>query len=320
MLDALKFVQGAIAKRDFIPALTHFYIHNGFIKGYNGQVALCAPIELDITASPLAAPFIKAIQCCDDVPALHLNEAGNLVVKAGKFRAVVPCTTDPFPDVVPEGYRVSLTGDLLSTFKLLAPIILDDASRVMANSLLLRGQSAFATNNVILVERWMGAPFPVEVAIPRGAVLEIVRIGEEPIGLCIDTKSVTFIYSGHRWLRTQLYNLAWPDTAKLLERNTVTRTLPADFFSALKKCEKFSDEHGTVILNAGTMLTHADTSTGAQVTLSGDLPAANARFKIEQLKLLDGICEEIEFLSYPSPCIFYARSKLLRGVIMGMRF
>jgi DNA polymerase III sliding clamp (beta) subunit (PCNA family) len=320
MLEQLKFVQGAIAKRDFIPALTHFYIHNGFIKGYNGQVALCAPIELDITASPLAAPFIKAIQCCDDVPALHLNDAGNLVVRAGKFRAVVPCTTEPFPDVAPEGYRIPLQGDLLSTFKMLAPIILDDASRVMANSLLLRGQSAFATNNVILVERWMGSPFPIEVAIPRGAVLEIVRIGEEPIGLCVDKNSVTFIFTGNRWLRTQLYNSAWPDVTTLLNKESVTRIIPVDFFSALKKCEKFCDEHATVIINAGTISTHADANAGAQVTVTGDLPAANARFKIDQLKLLDGICEEIEFLSYPSACAFYARSKLLRGVIMGCRY
>ena len=56
MLAALKFVQGAVARRDFVPALTHFYIADGFVKGYNGRIAICAPIDVDLVATPKAAP------------------------------------------------------------------------------------------------------------------------------------------------------------------------------------------------------------------------------------------------------------------------
>lgn len=103
MIEALKFVRGAVAKKDFVPALTHFRIENGSIKGYNGTIGLCSPIALDLDASPKALPFIKAIETCRDTVSMHLTGAGRLAVKSGKFRAYVECTPEPFPDVTPTG-------------------------------------------------------------------------------------------------------------------------------------------------------------------------------------------------------------------------
>ena len=45
MLKALKFVQGAVSKKDLVPALTHFRIENGTVRSYNGMLALCTPIS-----------------------------------------------------------------------------------------------------------------------------------------------------------------------------------------------------------------------------------------------------------------------------------
>ena len=76
MLTSLKFVQGAVAKKDFLPALTHFVIENGTVRGYNGMLALCSPIPFDIACKPKAESLVKAIANCNETVTLSLTQRG----------------------------------------------------------------------------------------------------------------------------------------------------------------------------------------------------------------------------------------------------
>ena len=218
MLNALRFVQGAVAKKDFVPALQHFRIEGGTIRGYNGMMGLSCPIALNLYVCPKAIPFIKAIQTCKDTIAIHMTTGGRLGIKSGTFKAFVDCINEPFPEVIPEGEHIELKGDLLGVLKLLPPFIAEDASRPWARGILLRNQSAFATNNVCLIEYWLGYDFPIELNIPKAAVSELLRINEEPTGLQFTESSVTFHFAGQRWLRTQTYSTVWPDLNKILDQ------------------------------------------------------------------------------------------------------
>lgn len=75
MLTALKFCQGSIAKKDFLPALTHFRIEKGTVRGFNGMIALSSPINCDIDCTPEAIPLIKAIQNCKEAITLYMTDA-----------------------------------------------------------------------------------------------------------------------------------------------------------------------------------------------------------------------------------------------------
>src|SRR6266478_2176594 len=162
MLEILKFIQGAVSKKDYVPALQHFRIKDGTIQGFNGAIALSSPINLNLCCNPLAVPFIKAIQTCRDTVQLHLTQSKRLAIKSGSFVAFIECLPDDkdFPTIVPEGDDISIDGELLvSNLKILAPFIAEDASRIWARGILFRGTSAYATNNVILVEKWLGSNF-----------------------------------------------------------------------------------------------------------------------------------------------------------------
>jgi len=45
MLKELRFVQGAVAKKDFVPAMTHFRIEKGTVRSFNGNLAICSPLH-----------------------------------------------------------------------------------------------------------------------------------------------------------------------------------------------------------------------------------------------------------------------------------
>ena len=109
MLKALKFVQGAVAKKDFVPALTHFRIRNRTVTGFNGSLAICSPIPCDLDISPNATQFTKALAACTDTISLYVNAKGRLVVQSGNFQTFVDCDEPAnFPDLTPRGQTTIL--------------------------------------------------------------------------------------------------------------------------------------------------------------------------------------------------------------------
>lgn len=315
MREALDFVKGAVAKKDLVPALTHFHIHAGRVTGYNGRIAISSPIALDIDACPQAATFIRAIDACEDVIAIGLTDAGRLSVRSGSFRTLVPCTTEQFPGIAHAGSFVQLGGNLLDALRALLPFVAEDASRQWAQGVLLKGASAFATNNVVAVQRWLGYTFPCATNIPKDTVLELLRIGEEPLGLQIAPHCITFFYEGDRWLWSSLYDLGWPDVEAILSAPSQQVDIPQEMFEALRTVAPFADKSGRVWLSPTGVATAQD---GSGAAFDIPLPVQQeAIFHVDQLLLIADVAHTADFSLYPRPCIFYGQG--IRGAVVGMR-
>lgn len=321
MLDSLRFVQGAVAKKDYVPALKHFRIENGRVTSYNGVIALSAPIALNLNVTPRADQFAKAIATCDGEIALSVTPSGRIGVRGGGFRAFVDCTDDPFPVVEPEGLEVQLAGSpLLYALQDVWPYISDDASRKWSQGVLISGKSIFATNNVILVERWLGADFPFEVNIPRDAVAEMLRIGEEPYSCMLKENALTLLYRDGRWLRTQLLTVEWPPARVILDRahdgdaDARMTPVPEGFFIALEKLAPFLGEANRVYLGGNALHTSLNADDGASV----DVPVVGANtFNYKMLRSLEGIARRWDLTQEGKPCPFVGT--MLRGCMIGMR-
>lgn len=316
MLAELKFVQGAVAKKDFLPALTHFVIEGGTVRGYNGTIALCSPIPFDIACKPKAEPLVRAIANCSDTVTLSLTPAGRLSVRSGSFKAFVECVEGETPHAKPSGQRVDVDGvALLQALKAVQPFIGEDASRPWCNGVLLRGPSVFATNNITLVEYWAGSTLPLVVNIPRAAVKELLRVGDAPTHAQYDDHSVTFHYDGGRWLRTQLLSSEWPDLSRVLDQPSNPQPMDPRVFEGLKVIKPFADKLERVLFRDGSLCTHEVEGEGASYAVEG-LAVAGA-YNISMLELLDGVAQTADFSTYPKPCLFYGER--LRGAIVGMK-
>lgn len=317
MLRELKFVQGSVARKEFIPALTHFRIENGTVRGYNGTLALCCPIPFDIQCSPKAEPLVKAIGNCADTIQLSLTPAGRLSIKSGRFKAFVDCVEGETPHALPEGEPVDINGEnLLKALQVVAPFIGDDASRPWSNGVLLLGQSAFATNNVVLAEYWTGSTVPHPINIPRAAIKEMLRIGEAPVGVQMTDSSITFHYTEDRWLRTQLFETKWPDLTKVLNHESTPSPLDPALFDGLDVMKPFVDKLGRVIFKGGGIIaTHDDPTEGASYEIDGF--DHSGIYNIEMLQVLRSTATSIDWSAYPGPCMWFGEN--IRGAIIGMR-
>jgi hypothetical protein len=320
MIDALKFVRGAVAKKDFQPALTHFLIAHGRVLGYNGTVALSSPIDLDVRAMPKALPFVKAIErCTAETTVVHMTPAGKIGLQSGAFRAYIDCHSDSeiLDAIVPEGQEVQLSG-FLKALNVLEPYVATDASRAWAMGILLRGRSAFATNNIIFAEYWVGENLP-EVNIPSSAIDELLRIGEEPIRVIIGERSMTFFYTGDRWMRTQLLDTDWPDITPILNGINNDNLVPLTdaLYDAVELLAPFVDIEGRVYFRPGEVCTSPLPGEGASVASVGMDITEQGAYHHKHLLSLKGRATHIDFTPHPKPCPF--QGPLLRGVILGMR-
>lgn len=317
MLKDLKFVQGAVAKKDFIPALNHFRIENGEIRSFNGTLALSTPIDFDLDCTPRAEPFVKAIQNCKETVSLNMTPGMRLGIKSGAFKAYIECVEDETPHVIPEGEHYNIDGEkLLKAFKVISPFIGNDASRPWSNGVLLKDGSAFATNNISLIEYWIGPEaFPMICNVPKEAIREMVRIGEPPIGMQMTDKSITFHYENKRWIRSQLLNTDWPDLNALLNANNNAVPLDETIFDALEVIKPFTDKLGRVYIRNGAISTSLIKDEGASYDIP-DFPYEGV-FQLSILNNLKGVAKYIDFTLYPNPCIFYGEN--LRGALVGMR-
>jgi DNA polymerase III sliding clamp (beta) subunit (PCNA family) len=313
MLKELKFVQGAVAKKDFIPAITHFAIENGTVRSFNGTVAMSSPLTCDINCKPKAIPMVQAISRCSDTISLSMTPAGRLSIKSGAFKAFIECVSDTDSHVQPEGEIINFDGQkLLDAIIAVQPFIGNDASRPWTNGVLLRDQSAYATNNVCLVQYWIGVEFPCVVNIPRAAIAEMVRINEPPTHAQVCENSITFHYSDGRWIRSQLFETKWADLGRVLNIESNPEPVPEGLYAGLENLRPFCDKFGRVFISEEGLRTHQDSSEGAVYELAW--VHQNSIYNIEMLQLLEGTATSADFNR--QPCLFFGEN--LRGAIIGM--
>lgn len=317
ILTTLKFVRGAISTKNLLPELKHYIIKDGRVCGFNGQLALSAPIDFDVSCAPLAGPLVSAIGNCGNVTTLRLTDIGRLRVESGKFKAFIDCV--PLQEVQiqePYGDVIAFDGaHLMTAIEKLKPFIGNDASRTWTNGILLRGSSAFATNNVCLAEYWIGSPMPHTVNIPLAAIKEIERIGEAPSHAQLNEDTITFHYASGSWLRTTLYDTNWPDLSKVLGMESTPVAIPETLFEAIENVKPFIEKDQRIYFRNGSVCTTTSDDVGASYEVEGLAP--EGIYNINMLNLLKGVADKADFTRYPAPVMFYGDR--LRGAIAGQR-
>lgn len=317
MLTELKFVMGAVAKKDLIPSMKHFAIKDGHIRSYNGVMALSSPIEFDIDCKPRAVELVQAISNCtaDHTVTINMTPAGKLRIVNGPYRAYIDCIEEETPHVEPQGEHSPVDGATLREALLnVEPYIGTDASRPWATGVFLSGGSCFATNNVCAVEYWMGSELPFPVNVPREAIREILRVGENPTTIQVDANSISFHFESGRWIRTQLFENWTVDPRAILDAPSSPKVLPENFFEGLAAIKPFMNKQREVYFYEGGMHTSpfGEGEQGSSYMLD-DFPYDGC-YTLEMLQLLEKI-ETIDLTSYPKPCMFFQGR--MRGTIIG---
>lgn len=321
--EALSFVVGAVARKEYEPELCHLLIRDQKVVAYDGLLSMSSPIPIDLHVKPHAKDMMLAVKACESVKepiAMSVTKAGRLSIKAGKFKAFVGCM-DNESDMTrptPQGQMIDVGAELFDAIRILAPFMSTDASRPWSRGILISTNSCLVTNNVILIERWHGAKFPIEMIIPAPAVEELLRIGEAPIKMQVCENSATFYFEDDRYMMTALMEGGWPTerVQARLSQPASPVAIPDGFFDALEMLRPFvDDERKYVYLTPTKITTHQSGEDGAEIEFATG--EGTQIFTLPYLQSLDGVAAKIDFQLWPDPCLFYGPK--LRGVIIGVQ-
>lgn len=323
MLDDIRFTIAAVAKKSFVQELTHFRIKDGRISGFDGRLTLSSAIGVDLDVRPNAAKFLAAVRACEGTITLHVTPAGKLCVRAGKFKVYVECLQDDGAYVSePEGDTVELGEQFYKAMRALAPLMGVDASRPWAMGIKVAGGSAWATNNVLVGQYWHGCPFPLDVVIPSRAIDELIRIGTAPTKVQVCPNSITFWFSESRWLKTALLEAeGWPvdKLGQLMDQmgEAKPQALPAEFFENVSTLKPFLSEDAGIYIRPDSVSTSREEGEGGSFEV--ELPGAPELqcYNFQQLEILGQVANQIDWSSYPKPCMFAKAGDPLRGLIIG---
>jgi len=320
LITALQFI--SIAQKDkgsFFQ--THCRIANNQIVAYDGNLSAGHYVEDELTACPQTKVLKDALLKCGQ--SLSITQLGNerLAIKSDKFSVFVPCAVEEMPLVIPDSPVAPIDDRLKTGFEVVGLLAKEGAERVVLASVLLNANSMLGTNGHIVVEFWHGINLPPNLVLPKSFVTAILKTDKPlaQLGFSFNSEtgqynSLTFYFNDNSWIKTQLYNDQWPDTASMLNVDSNAMVLPESFFEAVKTLASLASDNRFHLFQ-NLLRTSFDETTGASYEVEG-LPPGKI-FSAEYLKLLCSFVTCIDFTTYNDKALFFGEN--IRGAIMACR-
>jgi hypothetical protein len=287
---SVQYVRGAIDSGQFVPAFKNYAIANRMIQGSDGVVTLNASIDLDYETKVDAVRFARAVTSCalDEPIAIDLTKTGNLRIKQGAFRVIVPTAAIDFPWAEPEGERMPVAQNFLEQLRVLKPFIGIDATRPWSQGVLIHRGTMYATNNVVLVAGVVGHEWKdVEnIVLPVRAVEELLRVNIPPKIMLVADNAITFMHSKTWWLKCQRIVQPWPDVCAMFEaaKASKMKRIPEALYTGLTRLAPFTSGAEPIYIIDGKLSTsRVPDDDGA--SLEGFEDLSNVAFMSNHFKL-----------------------------------
>lgn len=325
LIAALKFIN--IAQKDIgAPNETHCVFFQHWAYASNGVLSAGHKIVEDLQTCPHTGRLLMALGKCGETLSMSLTDSpgagGNLTVSSGKFRAVVPCI--PFadiPHIYPDAMIAPIDERITKALAVVGEFATEGAQKILEASILLQANSAFATDRRTIIEYWHGVDLPPGMVVPKVAVAAILKTGKKPKGFGYSwdenskPRSATFYFEDDSWIKTQLYQEAWPDcTVPLSSRQPNPWPLPKGFSDAIKAIDEFSE--GRIAYSTGSALCSGpDEATGARYEVEG-IPK-NRGYNIDRFLKVLPLMETIDFGPEAKSMILFFGPNV-RGAVAGL--
>jgi hypothetical protein len=321
MIPSLKFAQRAIDRSDGNPSSSFFKIESGRVTGFNGTLAMSAPLQLSFNCAPSASHFVKAINACEGVVSIAQESVHKIIVTSGKFKASVPCVpVQEVQSVTPEGTIHKNVSNLPDAFRVLRPFLANetDSGRDWSRNIRLDSGCAYVTDNTVLIQYWLGVTTN-PINIPFEAVDEVCRVSDKLEAIQLNDNSITFWFENGTWIRSQLNVAAWPNLMICIGSNFEDCKLAPvseDFKDACSKLGKFGGKDYTEVYFRGSDIATSRKETKDIATIATMAPSIGC-YALKHLNKVLNVATNIDFNNYPKPACFEGDN--LRGVFVGVR-
>lgn len=314
LLVALEFVKAAQeANSSKGEHYTHCRLANGYVMAFNGIIAIGHPIDEELMVCPHTFRLIEAIKRCKSAMSITQLDDTTLTIKAGRFRAVIPCLNlAALPYAQPDPHVRDADDDLKEGFALLNPLVTGAGKTTVEASILFRNNSMIATDRRIMMEYWHGIDVPGAISVPKVALNTIAKIPYKLVGIGGSMNTLTFHFEGGAWMRTQLYPEPWPDVDALLNKGDHYNAgpVPEIIYEAVEAVAPHCDT-GAVYFKDGLVASHQADNVGATFEMEG-VPSGLI-LAPDLIKKIEGKATKLDMVGHSGAVYFWGDK--LRGLI-----
>lgn len=316
LINALKFV--SFAQKDKGNELqTHCLMSNGWLVASDGMLTVGCKTEEQLFACPQTNTLLSALLKCGDNLAITQRDNSHLAVKSGGFSVVVPCLAEPLSISAPDSPCGEIDNRITKGFDTIKHLLKDakedEISELVCSAIKLQTNTMLATNRFVVFEYWHGLSFPPNLIIPKPAIEAVVKSGKNLVSFGFSERSVTFHFEDESFIKTQRFEIHYPKTDEILNKETCPQPVPERFFEAVDTISEFGK--GDIYFSTGALRSHKNPEEGATFEVDGLVEGPV--FGVKRLKEIEPVTQTIDFLSYPNIAYFYGER--LRGAVMGIR-
>ena len=316
IVTALRFVEPASKDIGTINQ-THCMISGGWVAAFDGLLMMAAKIDTDITAYPNTKRLLATLSRCDEAVQITQLDNNRLGVKSGKFSATIPCLEPGLLTFTPpDPTQGAFNEAVVAALKTVGMIAKENAPRMVQASVMLRANSAVATDGVTAFEAWHGLPMPT-VVLPKVFITELLKITKKPVSAGASPNTFTVYFDDESFIRTQLYVEPYPDVDKVLNVNASPYPIPAELWPALAKLDAMKGDAHNVYFKATKLQTDNDETVGASYEFNDEAwDVENVCFNIDFLRRFETLAQTVDWDvdERPGMAAFYGPN--FRGVLM----
>jgi len=319
MLDALKFIEPA--SKDIGQAnQTHCMLSGNWVASFDGLLMMAAKIDTEITAFPNTKRLIATLSRCDEAVQITQLDNNRLGIKSGKFSAYVPCVEPGLIAFTPPDPPAGVFNEAVTNaLKCVGIIAKENAPRMVQASILLRANSAVATDGVTCFEYWHGLPFP-NVVLPKSFVTELLKINKKPVSAGASPSTFTVYFEDESFIRTQLYTEPFPDIDRVLNVGASPYPIPVELWAALAKLDAMKSDAHNVYFNATASKLTTDKVEGVGASYDFEHPMPNdVCFNLDFLRRFEPFAKTVDWTCGDGGKMAAFYGDNFRGVLMSKR-
>lgn len=266
MKDELAKIKSALATKEVIAHLTHYYFSQGEIIAANGRMTAGVPFQHDMECLVPADRLDAFIANAPPEFKFKLINGDELSLTAPKLRARIKVLgAGEYQVARPEGDGYTPPENLLAAIKVLAPFVSKNATHPWSTGVFLKGDQAYATNNTVMARCEPTGYQGPNIIVPGWACDYLMERSEAPTEMYVTENSLSFIWSDASWMRTQLLAGEWPEICDSMIDgiDPPEAEIDPDLRAALKIASVFDGER--IELQAGKIIAGSASSTLAEV-------------------------------------------------------
>jgi hypothetical protein len=278
-----------------LPYQMHCVMRNRTVMATDGVITIGAVTEFsDVNTAPHTLRLLTALKRCKKEHSITQTANNQIVVKAGAFRAVVPCMSieDLAPSMLPDNPIAPIDDRIKEGFKALNHLLAEKSEYVVTSSILLEAYTMAATDRMLMVQFAHGWNLPPGLVLPKVFVTAVINAKRPLKQFGYSPTSVTFWFDDNSWIRTQLHTEAWPNLNVIFNKTPNLEELPKKFTDAVEAVYSFSDD-GAIYLGENEVCSHLDNAVGASHDCRG-IPG-NAAFGVKRIRSVLPLVNKVDW-------------------------